>query len=71
MKNFRVGHHEVRVWVMGGRWFGVRPRIWAGRMYLPGRVTSTTGGCEEPAVRLTHRCTRVRRFRTWRFPLNF
>jgi hypothetical protein len=21
MKNFRVGHHEVRVWVMGDRWF--------------------------------------------------
>jgi hypothetical protein len=21
MKNFRVGRHEVRVWVMNGRWF--------------------------------------------------
>ena len=36
----------------------------AGRMALPGRVTSPTGGCEEPAVRLTHLCTRVRVSRT-------
>jgi hypothetical protein len=21
MKNFRIGNHEVRVWVLGGRWF--------------------------------------------------
>ena len=32
MKNFRVGRHEVRVWVMSGRWFaavdGVRLPGW-------------------------------------------
>jgi hypothetical protein len=48
MKNFRVGQHEVRVWVMGGRWFaavdGLRLPSWH-----PERVGACAAGIRAAA----------------------